>query len=187
MPWLDLIVPRSASRLRHPGEVSEWLKELAWKASGRVKPPRGFESHPLRCIADEDEGEVHGQRPGLRIRVAPQARLAQQDPGEGRGPSLQRRLAPGSDHRLGKTEAVRRGNRGTGPDPEGARPPGDIEGEGEHRTLSRQGGYPRQRLLRGQHHAVLRGRLRVRWAQGGGAGRMPSRSEKPEQPAVARA
>jgi hypothetical protein len=28
--------------------VSEWLKELAWKASGRVKPPRGFESHPLR-------------------------------------------------------------------------------------------------------------------------------------------
>jgi hypothetical protein len=31
-----------------PGEVSEWLKELAWKASGRVKPPRGFESHPLR-------------------------------------------------------------------------------------------------------------------------------------------
>jgi hemerythrin-like domain-containing protein len=30
--------------------VSEWLKELAWKASGRVKPPRGFESHPLRLL-----------------------------------------------------------------------------------------------------------------------------------------
>src|SRR3954454_20593229 len=51
MPWLDLIVPRSASRLPASGEVSEWLKELAWKASGRVKPPRGFESHPLRSGA----------------------------------------------------------------------------------------------------------------------------------------
>ncbi len=30
------------------GEVSEWLKEHAWKVCKRVKPLRGFESRPLR-------------------------------------------------------------------------------------------------------------------------------------------
>ena len=30
------------------GEVSEWLKEHAWKVCKRVKPFRGFESRPLR-------------------------------------------------------------------------------------------------------------------------------------------
>ena len=30
------------------GEVTEWLKVRDWKSRGRVKPPRGFESHPLR-------------------------------------------------------------------------------------------------------------------------------------------
>ncbi len=30
------------------GEVTEWLKELAWKASAGVKACRGFESPPLR-------------------------------------------------------------------------------------------------------------------------------------------
>ena len=31
-----------------PGEVTERLKVRDWKSRGRVKPPRGFESHPLR-------------------------------------------------------------------------------------------------------------------------------------------
>ena len=30
------------------GEVTERLKVRDWKSRGRVKPPRGFESHPLR-------------------------------------------------------------------------------------------------------------------------------------------
>ena len=30
------------------GEVTEWLKVRDWKSRGRVIPPRGFESHPLR-------------------------------------------------------------------------------------------------------------------------------------------
>ena len=32
------------------GEVSEWLKEHAWKVCKRVKPLRGFESLSLRQI-----------------------------------------------------------------------------------------------------------------------------------------
>src|SRR6187200_3470650 len=31
-----------------PGEVTERLKVRDWKSRGRVIPPRGFESHPLR-------------------------------------------------------------------------------------------------------------------------------------------
>ena len=32
----------------HYGEVAEWFKALAWKASSRRKPARGFEFHLLR-------------------------------------------------------------------------------------------------------------------------------------------
>jgi hypothetical protein len=37
----------------HPpvsGEMSEWLKEHAWKACKRVKAFHGFESHSLRFL-----------------------------------------------------------------------------------------------------------------------------------------
>ena len=34
--------------VRTLGEVTERLKVRDWKSRGRVKPPRGFESHPLR-------------------------------------------------------------------------------------------------------------------------------------------
>ena len=37
------------------GEVSEWLKEHAWKACVRRKVYRGFESRPLRQM----HGGVH--------------------------------------------------------------------------------------------------------------------------------
>ena len=37
--------------VRAVGEVTEWLKVRDWKSRGRVKPPRGFESHPLRSGA----------------------------------------------------------------------------------------------------------------------------------------
>jgi uncharacterized protein YdhG (YjbR/CyaY superfamily) len=35
-----------------PGEVSEWLKEHAWKACVRCKAYRGFESRPLRSFPE---------------------------------------------------------------------------------------------------------------------------------------
>ena len=39
---------RISTKITHSGEVAEWSKALAWKASVRVTPYRGFESHPLR-------------------------------------------------------------------------------------------------------------------------------------------
>lgn len=36
--------------VRFCGEVAEWLKALAWKASVRRNPYREFESHPLRQL-----------------------------------------------------------------------------------------------------------------------------------------
>src|SRR5213075_753461 len=33
-----------------PGEVAEWLKAQHWKCCWRLKPPRGFESPPLRFL-----------------------------------------------------------------------------------------------------------------------------------------
>ena len=35
------------------GEVSEWLKEHAWKACVRRKAYRGFESRPLRTLTED--------------------------------------------------------------------------------------------------------------------------------------
>ena len=40
------VADRRSVRCR--GEVSERLKERAWKARVRLTPYRGFESHPLR-------------------------------------------------------------------------------------------------------------------------------------------
>ncbi len=39
---------RISTKITHSGEVAERSKALAWKASVRVTPYRGFESHPLR-------------------------------------------------------------------------------------------------------------------------------------------
>ncbi len=39
-------------RSERRGEVSEWLKEHAWKVCKRVKPLRGFESRSLRQFCD---------------------------------------------------------------------------------------------------------------------------------------
>ncbi len=41
---------RISTKITHSGEVAEWSKALAWKASVRVTPYRGFESHPLRHV-----------------------------------------------------------------------------------------------------------------------------------------
>ncbi len=41
-------VGRVVDVVDYSGEVTEWLKELAWKASAGVKACRGFESPPLR-------------------------------------------------------------------------------------------------------------------------------------------
>ncbi len=50
-PWRARVhgpPPRGATGMvRALGEVTEWLKVRDWKSRGRVKPPRGFESHPL--------------------------------------------------------------------------------------------------------------------------------------------
>jgi hypothetical protein len=39
------------------GEVSEWLKEHAWKACVRRKAYRGFESRPLRHTTSDEKGD----------------------------------------------------------------------------------------------------------------------------------
>src|SRR5439155_21487521 len=45
--WIKLLLGPSREGPR-VGEVSEWLKEQHWKCCWRLKPPRGFESPPLR-------------------------------------------------------------------------------------------------------------------------------------------
>src|SRR4051794_25653620 len=41
---------------RFSGEVSERLKEQHWKCCWRLKPPRGFESRPLRFFSQPTQG-----------------------------------------------------------------------------------------------------------------------------------
>ena len=50
--------------------MAEWLKAHAWKACGRRKPPRGFESHPLRFERPDDLSlEIDRVLPRLRRAV----------------------------------------------------------------------------------------------------------------------
>ena len=49
--WYDLTVGKVV--VLKIGEVSEWLKEHAWKACVRRESYREFESHPLRHVGVE--------------------------------------------------------------------------------------------------------------------------------------
>src|SRR5687767_6208739 len=71
---------------RSSGEVSEWLKELAWKASGRVTPASWVRipPSPLSRSASrreerlEQRGGVLGQQPALDQRPVVDHRLGEQ-------------------------------------------------------------------------------------------------------------
>ena len=63
------------------GEVTEWPIVLAWKASERVKPFRGFESHPLRQFFRARKNEWYLQEPVTEVdahAVASQHGFAQE-------------------------------------------------------------------------------------------------------------
>ncbi len=58
----------SEARLGPPGEVTERLKVHDWKSCGRVKLPRGFESHPLPSISSSHQADYRS--PAVEPRSA---------------------------------------------------------------------------------------------------------------------